>query len=86
MIRFHKCHLESPKESLSNLQEWSNITNSSLLQNYGGKSERKRKMDVHKVFDEKLSGYFPTLFAEMQSDTPIEMVSEEATNIKSIAG
>ncbi|KAH0774152.1 hypothetical protein KY290_011289 [Solanum tuberosum] len=42
-------------------------------------------MNAHKVFDEKLSGYFPTLFAETQSDTPIEMVSEKATNIKSIA-
>ncbi|KAH0640393.1 hypothetical protein KY285_036979 [Solanum tuberosum] len=30
-------------------------------------------MDAHKVFDEKLSSYFLTLFAETQSDTPIEM-------------
>ncbi|WMV47933.1 hypothetical protein MTR67_041318 [Solanum verrucosum] len=41
-------------------------------------------MRTHKVFDEKLFGYFPTLFVETHSDTPIEMVSEEATNIKSI--
>uniref|UniRef100_M1DVV0 Uncharacterized protein n=1 Tax=Solanum tuberosum TaxID=4113 RepID=M1DVV0_SOLTU len=30
-------------------------------------------MDAHKMFDEKLSTYFPTLFPETQSDTPIEM-------------
>ncbi|KAH0709932.1 hypothetical protein KY284_011359 [Solanum tuberosum] len=73
LIRFHKCHLKLPKESLSNLQEWSNITNSFVLQNYKEKSERKRKMNAHKVFDKKLSGYFSTLFAETQSDIPIEM-------------
>ncbi|KAH0691027.1 hypothetical protein KY289_018385 [Solanum tuberosum] len=28
LIRFLKCHLESPEDSLSNLQQWSNTTNS----------------------------------------------------------
>lgn len=41
-------------------------------------------MYEHNVFDVKLSGYCPTLFAEMQSDTLIKFFSEKATSIKSI--
>ncbi|KAH0683073.1 hypothetical protein KY290_021660 [Solanum tuberosum] len=54
------------------------IINSSLLQNYEEKSKRKRKMNVQKVFDKRLTNYCPIVYAETESDTPIEMAGEEA--------
>ncbi|KAG5575653.1 hypothetical protein H5410_055787 [Solanum commersonii] len=78
LIHFRKCHLKLHKYSLSNLQRWRNITNSSLLKNYKKKSEHKIKIDVHKVFDERLTSNCPT-------DTPIERVGEESISIESIA-
>lgn len=51
LIHFHKKHLASQE---SRLWQWSNITNSSFLQNYDEQSECKGKMDAHKVFDQLL--------------------------------
>ena len=48
-----------------------------MLKNYEDTSEHKRKMNVHKVFDESLTGNCPT-------DTPIERAGEEFVIIPSI--
>ncbi|KAG5604321.1 hypothetical protein H5410_025813 [Solanum commersonii] len=61
------------------------VTNSRLFQNYDEKSEGKSKTDVHKVLEESLTSYCPTVFAETQTDTQIEMPGEEATSIENIA-
>ena len=49
------------------------------------KYEHKIKLDAHKLFDEMFSGYCPKLFSWKRLDTLIELVSEEATSIKSNA-
>lgn len=49
-----------------------------MLKNYEDTSEHKRKMNVHKVFDESLTGNCPT-------DTPIERAGEESPSMDSIS-
>ncbi|KAM3394351.1 hypothetical protein P3S68_003353 [Capsicum galapagoense] len=63
----------------------SNTTTTPLPQCYDGKSETQSKIDVHKVFDESVTGGCPTVFAEMRSQTSIEMPREAATSTDSLA-
>ncbi|XP_010315171.1 uncharacterized protein [Solanum lycopersicum] len=78
LIRFRKCHLKLHAYSLSNLQQWRNITNSALLKSCEEKSEQKSKIGAHKVFDKRLTSNCPT-------DTPIERAGEESPSMDSIS-
>ncbi|KAM3306413.1 hypothetical protein P3S67_013283 [Capsicum chacoense] len=63
----------------------SNTTTTPLPQCYDGKSETQSKINVHKVFDESVTGGCPTVFAETRSQTSIEMHREAATSTDSLA-